>query len=287
MAGTAALALLLPLCASTYGWGQSMYRGEDGYVPGQVKPTGDQRPAILAPIKIDQKIGSNLPLDAVFRDESGKEVKLGDYFGKKPVVFTMVYYTCPMLCSQVLNGMTSSLEVLRFNAGRDFEVVAVSIDPDETPEEAGKKKAEYLHRYQRPGAEQGWHFLTGTKPNIDKVAEAVGFHYAYDPAIKQYAHASGIMVATPQGKLTQYFYGIEFSPKDLQLAVVEASQGKVGNAVDELILYCYHYDPAQGHYGAVVMRVLRLAGGFTVLVLGGFIFAMVRRDTRATTGRTT
>jgi protein SCO1/2 len=265
---------------------QSMYRGDDTYKPGESRVAGDQRPAILAPIKIDQKIDSQIPLDLKFTDDNGKPVRLGDYFGKKPVVLTMVYYTCPMLCSQVLNGMTASLEVLRYNAGKEFEVVAVSIDPDETPEEAAKKKAIYLHNYGRPGTENGWHFLTGKKPEIDELARAIGFHYAYDPETKQYAHASGIMVAKPDGKLAQYFYGIEFSPKDLLLGITEASAGKAGSLVDEVILYCYHYDPEKGHYGAVIVRVLRLAGAATVLILGSFIITMVRRDGRATTGRT-
>lgn len=241
----------------------------------------DTRPKILQKVGIDQRLNQQLPLDLRFRDDEGREVRLGDYFGKRPVIFALVYYQCPMLCTLVLNGMTSALTVVRFDAGREFDVVAVSIDPRETPAMASAKKRTYLSRYKRPGTEKGWHFLTGDQPAIDAITRAAGFRYAWDPELKQFAHASAIMLVTPEGKISQYYYGIEYGPNDLRLGLVEASKNKIGNAVDQVMLYCYHYDPATGKYGAVAMRIMRLAGGATVLVLGTFIFVMVRRDHEA------
>src|SRR5207248_3268976 len=226
-----------------------------------------------------------------FRDEAGKVVRLGDYFGKRPVILSLVYYRCPMLCGEVLTGLTTSLNILSFNLGRDYDVVTVSIDPRETPDVAAKMKAVYLRRYikRNPEAPQGWHFLTGEQSQISELTKAVGFRYVYDPRIDQYAHASGIQVVTPDGRLSQYYYGIEYSPKDLRLGLIEASKNHIGTVVDKLILYCYHYDPTTGHYGAIAMRVLRISGIVTVLLLGGFIITMARRDARAgrqNTGRT-
>ena len=247
-------------------------------------PTSTQRPSILSKVGIDQHLNDQLPLDLHFRDETGKDVRLGDYFGKqRPVILSLVYYRCPMLCGEVLNGMTSALSIVSFDLGKDYDIVTVSINPSETPADASKIKQVYLRRYNRhsPTAAQGWHFLTGQEDQIEKLAAAVGFRYVYDPRIKQYAHASGIQVATPEGKLSQYYYGIEYSPKDLRLGLIQASQNHIGTVVDALVLYCYHYDPATGHYGAIVMRIVRLSGIATVLLLGGFIFIMVRRDMRA------
>lgn len=260
--------------------------GSIGPADGLTPPARqDQKPQILQQVGIDQKLNTQLPLDLTFRDESGKTVRLGDYFGTKPVIVSLVYYRCPMLCEQVLNGMTAALNVLKFDVGKEFNIVTVSIDPTETPEMAAKKKEVFLHRYQRPTAAQGWAYLTGDQANISQLAKAVGFRYVYDERTKQYAHASGIMVATPQGRLAQYYYGIEYSPKDLRLGLIEASQNKIGTVVDQLVLYCYHYDPETGHYGAIVMRMLRIGGTLTIVLLGGLVITMLRRDTQAGTLR--
>ncbi len=243
------------------------------------------QPQIFSSVGLDQHLNAQVPLDLTFRDEDGKQVKLRDYFGKRPVILTLVYYQCPMLCTQVLNGLTSSLNVLKFDAGKEFDIVTVSIDPRETPEMAKSKKGVYIGRYRRAGAQQGWHFLTGDQENIAKLASAVGFRYVFDAKTDQFAHASGIMVLTPDGKIAQYYYGIEYSPKDLRLAVIEASQEKIGNIVDEVVLYCYHYDPTSGHYTAMVVNVVRAAGVFTVVLLGGFIFLTVRREDKGSAAR--
>ncbi|HEX6465702.1 MAG TPA: SCO family protein [Terriglobales bacterium] len=259
-----------------------------GGAAGGIAPSAerqDQKPAILTKIGIDQRLNQQLPLDLTFRDEKGKTVRLGDSFGSKPVILSLVYYQCPMLCNQVLDGMTSALSVLKFDAGKEFNIVTVSIDPRETPEMAEKKKEVFIHRYQRPTASQGWSFLTGDQANIDRLAKAIGFHYVYDEKTKQYAHASGIVIATPDGHLAQYYYGIEYSPKDLRLGLIQASQNKIGTAVDQLILYCYHYDPTTGHYGAIAMRIMRLGGVLTLVVLGGFVITMLRRESNAGTLR--
>jgi protein SCO1/2 len=242
----------------------------------------NQQPAIFEQVGIDQKLGAQAPLDLPFKDEHGKDVRLGDYFKqKRPVVLALVYYDCPMLCNQVLNGMVSALQVLKFNAGKEFDVVAVSFDPRETPELASAKRQTYLDRYKRPGAEAGFHFLTGQKPAIDALTKTVGFRYSWDEKSNQFAHASALMLLTPEGKVAQYYYGIEYSPKDMRLGIIEASNEKLGNVADRLLLYCYHYDPMTGKYGALVMRMVRLGGILTMVVLGGFIVLSVRRDRHA------
>jgi protein SCO1/2 len=234
-------------------------------------------PEALKPVKIEQRLNAQIPLDLAFRDESGRAVRLGEYFKEgKPVVLTLVYYECPMLCNQVLNGVAGTLEAMSFSPGQEFQLVTVSFDPREGPELAAKKKETYLKRYRRKGAEQGWHFLTGDKESIDRLAQSVGFGYAWDEQTQQFAHASAIMVATPDGRLSHYFYGIEYSPKDLRLALVEASAGKVGSPVDELLLYCFHYDPATGKF-APVMAVVRVAGVLTVLGIVALILVLRRR----------
>ncbi|HXB20296.1 MAG TPA: SCO family protein [Candidatus Solibacter sp.] len=243
--------------------------------------SADQKPAILDQVGIDQRLNQQVPLDLSFVDENGQAVKLGQYFGQKPVVLSLVYYQCPMLCSQVLNGLTSSLNVLRFDIGREFDVVTVSFDPRDTPAAANETKQRMLKRYRRPGSEQGWHFLTGKKEQIDALTQAVGFRYAWDPEIQQYAHASGIMLLTADGHVAQYYYGIEYSPRDLRLGIVQTSQGKVGSLVEQVLLYCYHYDPAKGKYGAVIFNILRVSALAMILVLGGFMFLMFRRDAAA------
>src|SRR5687768_2803839 len=241
----------------------------------------DTRPPILREVGIDQKLGEQVPLDLEFRDEQGNAVKLGRYFGKKPVVLALVYYECPMLCTQVLNGLTSALKVLKFDAGNEFEIVTVSFDARETPAMAVAKKENYLARYGRPQAAAGWHFLTGEQVSIDALTKSVGFRYAWDERSNQFAHASAIMVLTPEGKLAQYYYGIEYSLKDLRLGLVEASRNKIGNFVDRVLLYCFHYDPATGKYGVMIMNVLRLSAVATMLALGIFMAVMFRRDLRA------
>ena len=250
--------------------------------PGEA--VSNQKPSILDQVGIDQRLNQQVPLDLAFVDEHGQAVQLKQYFGK-PVILIMVYYQCPMLCSQVLTGFSGAMNgIVRFNIGREFNVVTVSIDPRDTAQEAAAAKKRYLHRYRRPEAEQGWHFLTGRKDQIDALAQAVGFRYAWDPEIQQFAHASGIMLLTPDGRVAQYYYGIEYAPRDIQLGLIEASKGKIGNVVDQVLLYCYHYDPRQGKYGAAIFNVLRLSALATVLVLGGFMLLMFRRDSLAARG---
>jgi len=247
-------------------------------------PPANQRPPGLANVGIEQHLNEQIPPDLTFRDESGKTVRLGDYFGKRPMILNLVYYNCPMLCGEVLSGLTSALRVLRFNLGREFEVITVSFDPRETPQIAAEKKKQYLERYGRKGAEQGWHFLTGQQDAIAALTKSAGFQYEYDAKTDQFAHTTAIMVLTPRGKIAQYYYGVEYAPKDLRLGLIEASQNKIGNLVDQVLLYCYHYDPATGKYGAAIMRVVRLAGLATILFLGTFIVIMFRRDTAHTSG---
>ncbi len=247
--------------------------------PKAVVPQG--KPTMLQNIGIDQRLDQQVPLDLKFRDESGQPVQLGRYFGSKPVILTLVYYTCPMLCNEVQSGLASSLAILKFNAGQEFEVVAVSINPREPLEAAQRKKKQFLARYKRAGTESGVHFLTGDQASIDALAKAVGFRYNYDPKTDQYAHASAIMVLTPQGRLSQYFYGIEYAPRDLQLSLVQSSQNKIGTVVDQVLLYCFHYDPATGHYGAAVMNIVRLGGIITVLLLVLFVTISLRRESHA------
>jgi len=232
---------------------------------------------LLENVGIDQRLGEQLPLDLVFRDENGSAVRLGDYFGRKPVVLALVYYNCPMLCNQVLNGLTSALGVVSFDVGKEFEVVTVSFDPRETPQLASSKKETYIQWYKREGAAEGWHFLTGERASIEKLTEAVGFHYKFDQSTDQFIHASGIMIATPQGTLARYFYGIEYAPKDMRLGLIEASDNRIGNPVDRLLLFCYHYDPAAGKYGAVAMNILRLAGVATIAGMVAMFWLLRRR----------
>jgi protein SCO1/2 len=270
------LAALLA-CATVGSWGQAAPKLQ----PGDDIP--NQKPSILDHVGLDQRLNQQIPLNAAFVDEHGQPVQLQQYFGSKPVIMMLVYYTCPMLCSQVLNGFTGAMNgIVRFNIGREFNVVTVSIDPRETPQDAMDAKKKYLERYRRPEADAGWHFLTGKKDQIDALAQAVGFRYAWDPEIKQYAHASGIILLTPQGRVAQYYYGIEYAPRDIQLGLVEASKGKIGNVVDAVLLYCYHYDPRQGRYGTAIFNVLRLSALITILLLGGFMLFMFRRDSHGT-----
>jgi protein SCO1 len=242
--------------------------------------TASAVPNALREIGFDQNLDRLVPLDVRLNDETGRQRQLGEFFGKRPVVLAFVYYDCPMLCTLVLSSITSTLGVLSLDAGRDFELIAVSFDPRETPALAASKKAEYLKRYDRSSAESGWHFLTGEQPEIARLTKAAGFRYAWDEETQQFAHPTGIIVLTPEGRLARYLFGLEFGPRDLRLALVEASAGRIGSAIDSALLYCYHYDPMTGRYGLVVMRVLRIAGAATVLAIASFIWIMVRRERR-------
>ncbi|MBS1852118.1 MAG: SCO family protein [Acidobacteria bacterium] len=265
------LAVVLGISGFTAsGWGQAMSKGI-------LSPPANVRPPGLLNVGIEQRLNQQVPLQLEFRDETGKAVRLSDYFGKKPVVLNLVYYQCPMLCGEVLSGLTSALRVMKIDVGKDFEVLTVSFNPRETPEMAAAKKAEYLQRYNRAGADAGWHFLTGPQASIEGLTQAVGFQYQYDEKSNQFAHVAAIVVLTPEGKVAQYYYGVEYSPKDLRLGLVQASSGKIGNVVDAVLLYCYHYDPATGKYGAIVSRVLKLAASVTILILGVFMVVMFRR----------
>ena len=235
-----------------------------------------ERIPLLKDVDIIQKLGNTIPLDAPFIDENGKDVTLGDYFGKRPVVLALVYYECPMLCTQVLNGVFSSMAAMPFTTGKEFDLLVISFDPGETPALAVEKKNAYFERYRRPGSQNGMHFLTGRPDSIKKITDAVGFKYAYDAAIDQFAHPAALTVLTSGGEVSQYLYGIEFAPRDLRLALVEAGEGHVGTAVDQVLLYCYHYDPESGKYGFVIMRMVRLGGILTVAALGLFIVRNVR-----------
>jgi protein SCO1/2 len=247
--------------------------------PLMVPPPGKaatERIPLLKDVDVIQKQGSQLPLDTPFVDEFGKDVKLGDYFGKRPVVLALVYFECPMLCTQVLNGAFSTMDAMPFTTGNEFDLLVISFDPGETAALALNKKNAYFERYRRPGAEKGMHFLTGRPESIKAVTDAVGFKYAYDAAIDQFAHPALLTVLTSGGEVSRYLYGIEFAPKDLRFALVEAGQGRVGSAVDQALLYCYHYDPETGKYGFLIMRMVRLGGILTVAVLGIFIVRNVR-----------
>ena len=239
-------------------------------------------PAALQKVGIEQRLGAQLPLDAKFADENGQEVELRKFFGKKPVVLALVYYECPMLCNEVLNGFGAALKGITFEPGKEFDVIAVSFDPNEKPELARAKKENYLARYKRTDSAAGWHFLTGSPESIKQITEAVGFGYQWDEKTKQFAHAGGIYVATPEGKLSHYFYGIEYAPKEIRLGLVEAAGNKIGNPVDQLMLYCYHYDPATGTYGLVIMRALRLAGVVTLIGFAAMIFILWRYKSNQT-----
>jgi len=250
------------------------YRQEPGQASSSI-------PAPLREIGFDQNLDQRIPLDTSFRDETGRVVRLGEYFGKRPVVMLFAYYDCPMLCTQVISGLASALNILSLQPGRDFELVTVSFDPRDTPASAASKKAHFIERYQRPGAAEAWHFLTGDAASIRTLTKVAGFRYVWDEPTKQFAHPSGVIVLTPDGRLARYLFGIEYGPRDLRFALVEASEGKVGNPADALLLYCYHYDPMTGRYGLVIMRALRLAGIVTVFTLGAFIIVMVRREKRS------
>ena len=247
-----------------------------GMTKGIMSPPANVRPPGLQNVGIEQHLDEQIPADLSFRDETGKPVRLGDYFGKKPMILNLVYYNCPMLCGEVLSGLEGALRVLKFDVGKEFDVLTVSFDPRETPDMATRKKAEFLKRYGRAGAAEGWHFLTGPQESIDALTKAAGFQYQYDPKTGQFAHATAIMILTPEGKIAQYYYGVEYAPKDLRLGLIQASQNKIGTLADQVLLYCYHYDPTTGKYGAIISRVLKLAGIATLLGLGILMTVLIR-----------
>jgi protein SCO1 len=261
-AGLAALGLVLPAIATAQ------------LGPAPPLPA---TPGVLQQVGFDQKLGERIPLDLPFMDESGKDVKLGDYFGQKPVVLSIVYFRCPMLCTLSLNGLAGALEVLSFVPGREFEVVTVSFDPHEGPVLAAAKKQVYLRRYNRSGAERGWHFLTGPQSSTEALTRAVGFRYAWDEATKQWAHPAGILVLTPDGRISKYLYGVEYSPKDLRLALVDAGGGRIGSFVDTVLLYCYRYDPNTGRYSTAVLNLVRAGAILTIAALAAFMVVSSRR----------
>lgn len=238
------------------------------------------RPEILGRAGFDQKLGAALPLDLTLRDETGATVRLGDYFGQRPVIFVLAYYRCPMLCTLVMNGIGETTQKLPFELGKDYEIVTVSIDPTDTPELATKKKANYVKEFALANAGRGWHFLVGDQAAIQQIADTVGFKYAYDEKAKEYAHASGIMLATLDGKLSHYFYGVTYPARDVRLGLVEASANRIGSPVDQLMLFCYHYDPVTGKYTAALMKIVRLGCFATILSLGTYILVMFRRESR-------
>jgi protein SCO1 len=240
-----------------------------------------ERPTVLREVGFDQRLDQVVPSDIALRDEAGRDVRLADYLGKKPVVLALVYYECPSLCTMTLNGLVSAMNAVSFDAGKEYDVVTVSFEPRETPALATAKKDAYLKRYQRPGAAAGWHFLTGEPEQITRLTQAVGFRYTWDERTRQYAHPSGVVVLTPEGRIARYLFGIEYAPKDLRFALVEASEGRVGGVVDQAILYCYQYDPMTGKYGTAILRLLRVASVLTLAALGTFIFTMWRRERRA------
>lgn len=249
------------------------------------RPSGVEPPApkrILDSVGIDQRLGEKLPLELTFRNEAGQSVRLGELFRGKPVVLSLVYYECPSLCTMTLNGMGKSFKALDKTIGDDFDVITVSFDPRETPDLAAAKKATYVKAYGRPAAQQGWHFLTGDEASIKELCQATGFRYVWDENSQQYAHASAIMVLTPDGVLSRYFYGLEYSTRELRLGLYEASDGKVGSLADAVLLLCFHYDPLTGKYGWAVMGLLRIAAVATIVALGTFMLVNFRRDRRAT-----
>ncbi|HYG80527.1 MAG TPA: SCO family protein [Pyrinomonadaceae bacterium] len=271
--------LLAACCSASFAQGR-LYNGTKPlYSPRpELGATEDGLPVALREVKIEQRLNEQVPLDLKFKDDAGREVTLRDYFDKgKPVVLSLVFYKCPMLCDQILTGLLGSLRSLSFDVGREFDVVTVSFDPRETPELAAEKKLNFVRRYNREGAEKGWHFLTGDQENIARLTDAVGFRYDYDEKTDQFAHAAGIMVLTPDGRVSRYFYGVEYFPKDLRFGLIEASDNKIGSLADQLLLYCYHYDPATGRYGPVVMRIMRLGGVATVLGVGALLLVLRRR----------
>jgi protein SCO1 len=277
------LFISVSLVSLVFSVGPAMAQMTGAPAPGYRRDAGLTASAVPKPLRevgFDQHLDRLMPLDVVLRDEQGRDVAIGSFFGRRPVVMAFVYYDCPMLCSMIMSAITSTLGVISLDVGRDFDVLFVSFDPRETPRLAADKKAEYLKQYGRSGAESGWHFLTGDQTNIARLTSAAGFRYAWDEDTRQFAHPAGLVVLTPEGRLARYLFGIEFGARDLRLALVEASAGRIGTPIDSALLYCYHYDPMTGRYGLAVMRALRISGAATVLLLASFIWIMIRRERR-------
>ncbi len=249
-----------------------------GVAAGSARAQQATVPAILSKVGITQNLNTQIPPDLLFRDETGKTVRIGDFFGKKPIVLSLVYFDCPALCTEVLNGELRTMKAISLDLGNDFDALTVSFEPKDTPALAKAKRDVYAGQYGRPGAAEHWHFLTGEQPSINALTDAVGFHYAYDSSIRQYAHAAAILILTPEGRIDRYFYGVIYPARDIRLGLVEASEGKIGTLTDHALLYCYQYDPMTGKYGVVVMNVLRAAGGLTVLILGIFMTLLFLRE---------
>ena len=265
------------LCSASVLWAQV-----SRYDEKETGPVNDKPPAILKGVGIAQNLNAQLPLSLAFTDDHGQQVQLSSYFGKKPAILALVYYQCPMLCSEELNGLTSALEMVRYVPGKDFDIIVISIDPTEGTDLAAAKKRSYLKRYGHPETANGWHFMTGTQPNIDALTQAVGFRYVKIPGpdgkLTQFAHASSIQIVTPSGKMAQYYMGVEYSPKDMMLGLNEASSNKIGSPVENILTYCYHYDPKTNTHSLIVARVVQLGGVVTMGMLGGFMFLMFRKD---------
>jgi protein SCO1/2 len=276
------IAALAALCAAV---SSSLFAQVSGYGDKETGPANDKPPAILNGVGIAQNLNAQLPLSLTFTDDQGKQVQLASYFGRKPAILALVYYQCPMLCSEELNGLTGALQMVDEVPGRDFDIIVVSIDPSEGTDLAAAKKRSYLRRYGHPETAAGWHFMTGTQANIDALTKAVGFGYVKIPGpdgkLTQFAHASSIQIVTPEGKLAQYYMGVEYSPKDLRLGLAEASSNRIGSRVDNILTYCYHYDPRTNKHSLIVARAVQLGGLITAGTLGSFMFVMFRRDSRA------
>jgi protein SCO1/2 len=279
--------LLLSLCLLTCGFcvtGTPVSAQQQPGMPGSMGMTGgivaSNVPPKFKDVTFAQRLGEPLPLDARFTDEEGRAVTLGDYFGRKPVVLAFVYYQCPMLCPLVMNGISSALTVVPFTVGKDFDIVLISFDSRDTSAAANAKKRAHLLNWSASDTAAGWHFLSGEESEIRRVATAAGFTYQWDEQTQQFAHVSGLLVATPDGRLSRYFYGVEYSPRDLRMALVDSGQGRLGSVVDELLLYCFHYDPSSGQYGAVFMNIMRLGGVLTVFLIAGYVVLMRWRETR-------
>ena len=266
-------AFALGLAFASTAFAQNMYSGGGGIMA----PSANVKPPGLTNVGLEQRLNAQVPADLTFRDETGKPVKLGDYFGKRPLILSLVYFRCPMLCNEVLAGVEGSLKAISFNPGQEFDVLTVSFDPKDTPESATEKKAEMLKHYKRDGAAGGWHFLTGSQESIDALTKAVGFQYQYDNTTDQFAHTTGLMILTPDGKVAQYYYGVNFPPRDVRLGLIQASQGKIGTLADQVLLYCYHYDPKTGKYSAMINRIIQLGGGLTILSIGAVVLVLLRR----------
>ena len=266
-------ALASGLAFASTAFAQNMYSGGGGIMA----PSANVKPPGLTNVGLEQRLNAQVPADLTFRDETGKPVKLGDYFGKRPLILSLVYFRCPMLCNEVLAGVEGSLKAISFNPGQEFDVLTVSFDPKDTPESATEKKAEMLKHYKRDGAAGGWHFLTGSQESIDALTKAVGFQYQYDNTTDQFAHTTGLMILTPDGKVAQYYYGVNFPPRDVRLGLIQASEGKIGSLADQVLLYCYHYDPKTGKYSAMINRIIQLGGGLTILSIGTVLLVLLRR----------